>query len=682
MPGPALFADLLEPSEGRLARAFEITFVCMMVVIVSMMYQIPEPAISTYLIFFAAKENSGLNILMCMVLIVVITLVVAIAFGLAILTLNSPEGRIVALACVAFISFFLGASSKLAPLASTMGLIVAYVLDLLGSTPLGEIATRGLLYAWLFVVAPMLVFLAYNVFLGRHPESLARQQVAERLRLAAGALGEGEGPSLTALRAELEGGDAELGKELKMVKLWRRQPADTLARLGELAALSYEMAMTVVALTTVEPRPAATGALVARLETLAAKIERLPRVISPGEQAEPSLEPPRDLANQIAALTSKMENIVAGGPIERREPPPKPVEIEAKKKKSGFFVADAFSNPAYARFALKGTLAAMICYLTFSLLDWPGIHTALLTCFIVSLTTVGETVQKLFLRIAGCLAGALLGILSIVFLIPDATSITSLVVLIGLVTLPAAWIAVGKPTVSYIGFQMALALYLCILQSAEPKFDLTIARDRTIGILLGDVVVYVIFTRVFPVSTLSQLRLDLDKLIRQCRAVLNKKAGFEPAADAIQEAGRAYATLEAAAGNLAAYGYETFHSRNGRLRAQANRIALGALKNFVNALGVVAAFPPVDGDEQASETLRNLVQQADSSLQTLASSLSAPFDPSRGAVVTSPTSARPPDAAPSPEVGALEALMARLNNVQITLLHYRRLLHAEAGAYE
>src|SRR5208282_1419243 len=134
----------------------------------------------------------------------------AIAFGLAILTLNSPEGRIVALACVAFICFFLGASSKLAPLASTMGLIVAYVLDLLGSTPLGEIATRGLLYAWLFVVAPMLVFLAYNVFLGRHPESLARQQVAERLRLAAGALGEGEGPSLTALRAELEGGDAEL----------------------------------------------------------------------------------------------------------------------------------------------------------------------------------------------------------------------------------------------------------------------------------------------------------------------------------------------------------------------------------------------------------------------------------------------------------------------------------------
>src|SRR5208282_4258463 len=159
MPGPALFADLLEPSEGRLARAFEITFVCMMVVIVSMMYQIPEPAISTYLIFFAAKENSGLNILMCVVLIVFITLVVAIAFGLAILTLNSPEGRIVALAGVAFVAFFLGASSKLAPLASTMGLIVAYVLDLLGSTPLGEIATRGLLYAWLFVVAPMLVFL-------------------------------------------------------------------------------------------------------------------------------------------------------------------------------------------------------------------------------------------------------------------------------------------------------------------------------------------------------------------------------------------------------------------------------------------------------------------------------------------------------------------------------------------
>ncbi len=684
MFAPAFMTDLLAPFEGRLARTLEIAFIVMMVVIVSMMYQIPEPAISAYLIFFVAKENSGLNILMGLVLIVVITLVVAIAFGLAILTLNAPEGRIVVLACVAFLAFFLGASSKLAPLASTMGLIVAYVLDLLGSTPLGEIATRGLLYAWLFVTAPMLVFLGYNIFFGRHPERLAREQVAERLRLAAGALGEGDGASLTALRAELEKGEVELAKDLKMVGLWRRQPADTLRRLGELASLSYGLAMTVVAMKTVTPEPAESGALVARLETLSNAIERLPRVIPPRGKGEASAAPPPcDLQDQIAALTSQMEDVVAGGPIERREKAPEQAEKgEVKKKKGGFFVSGAFSDPAYSRFALKGTAAVMISYLTYTLLDWPGIHTAMLTCFIVSLTTVGETVQKLFLRIAGCLVGALLGIVSIVFILPDTTSITSLVVLVGLVTLPAAWIAVGKPTVSYIGFQIAFALYLCILQGAEPGFDLVVARDRVIGILFGDLVVYLIFTRIFPVSTLTQLRLDLDKLIRQCRDVVKTKAAFDPAAGAIQEAGRAYATLETASANLAAYGYETFHSGNRRLRAQANKLAIKALRGFVNALAVVAAFPPPQGDAEKSEALRQLLLHAEMNLQTLAFSLAAPFDVSSGALVDSMPPALSPDDEPSPQISALEALMARLNNVKMTLFHYRRLLHTEAGAYE
>ena len=51
----------------------------------------------------------------------------------------------------------------------------------------------------------------------------------------------------------------------------------------------------------------------------------------------------------------------------------------------------------------------MLCYLIYSVLSWPGIHTALITVFIVSLTTAAESVEKLTLRIAGCLAGAGLG---------------------------------------------------------------------------------------------------------------------------------------------------------------------------------------------------------------------------------------------------------------------------------
>jgi multidrug resistance protein MdtO len=189
-PGSGLVADLVDPFPGRLARSLEISIACALVVLVSMTFQIPDPALSAYLVFFAAKEDSGLNILTSIVLIVVVTIVIAMSFGLALLTLNAPEGRILVIAAVSFVAFFLGAASKLSPLASTMGLIIAYALDLFGSTPLGELTTRGLLYAWLFVCMPMLVFICYNILFGRRPAKLLREAVAMRVRAASTALRE------------------------------------------------------------------------------------------------------------------------------------------------------------------------------------------------------------------------------------------------------------------------------------------------------------------------------------------------------------------------------------------------------------------------------------------------------------------------------------------------------------
>ena len=64
---------------------------------------------------------------------------------------------------------------------------------------------------------------------------------------------------------------------------------------------------------------------------------------------------------------------------------------------------DAFSNPDHVYHALKTTGAAMFCYILYSLLNWPTIHTCLITCYIVALGTAAETVEKLSLRILGCL---------------------------------------------------------------------------------------------------------------------------------------------------------------------------------------------------------------------------------------------------------------------------------------
>lgn len=60
----------------------------------------------------------------------------------------------------------------------------------------------------------------------------------------------------------------------------------------------------------------------------------------------------------------------------------RPIVPQEKKEKSGVFFPDAFSNPEHVQYAFKTTLAAMTCYLIYSLLSWSGIHTALISCFI------------------------------------------------------------------------------------------------------------------------------------------------------------------------------------------------------------------------------------------------------------------------------------------------------------
>ena len=49
-----------------------------------------------------------------------------------------------------------------------------------------------------------------------------------------------------------------------------------------------------------------------------------------------------------------------------------------------FFVEDAFSNPEHVTFALKGCLAATICYVFYSILAWPGMAVCTVTCVLAA----------------------------------------------------------------------------------------------------------------------------------------------------------------------------------------------------------------------------------------------------------------------------------------------------------
>jgi multidrug resistance protein MdtO len=120
----------------------------------------------------------------------------------------------------------------------------------------------------------------------------------------------------------------------------------------------------------------------------------------------------------------------------------------------------------------------------------------------------------LTLRIAGALIGGTLAGLCIVFVLPHCTDIGQLCLLIAVVSAGAGWIATSSEQLAYGGLQIAFAFFLGVLQNYAPATDLTVLRDRIVGILLGNVVITLVFSTLWPQSAASRVRSALGQVLR------------------------------------------------------------------------------------------------------------------------------------------------------------------------
>src|SRR5882762_8286033 len=155
-------------------------------------------------------------------------------------------------------------------------------------------------------------------------------------------------------------------------------------------------------------------------------------------------------------------------------------------QRPSLLASDAFVNPDHLRFALKGCLAASICYVIYNAMEWPGISTAVTTCLLTALSTIGSSHQKQILRILGAVVGGfVLGMGSQIFILPYLDSIGGFVLLFVAVTALAAWFMTASPRLSYFGIQVVVAFYLINVSEFKMQTSLEVARDRVAGILLG-----------------------------------------------------------------------------------------------------------------------------------------------------------------------------------------------------
>lgn len=482
--------------------ALRLALICTLTTLATEIYRAPSAALTAYVVFFLNRPDRTSSLLLNVIMTVLITIVVGFILLIARTVVDQPGLRLAVMTLISLSMLFLASASKLKPIAGILAMVVAYSLDLLGAIPLGEAATRGALYAWLFVATPAAISVVVNLLIAPAPRKLAERALARRLRAAAAML---RGPTQEergAFAGLLDEGVAEILGRLRLAGLERTSPPVDIVRLTEAAYSTGALLFVVDALADAEGAPEAW-----RREAAATLIEMAEAFESGGYPVRITIESVR--AGPIAELTAEFART-----LERFTDPPSEALPQPQKAKGGFFLPDAFTNPVHVQYALKTTAAAMICYLFYSLADWPGIHTCLITCYIVALGTAAETVEKLTLRILGCLVGAAAGVAAIVWLMPALTTIGGLLVVVFLGALAAAWVAAGAPRISYAGFQIAFAFFLCVIQGSAPAFDLVVARDRVIGILIGNLVVYAIFTRLWPVSVTARVDTAMAELLR------------------------------------------------------------------------------------------------------------------------------------------------------------------------
>jgi len=432
-----------------------------------------------------------------------------------------------------YLIFFVMGTAKNYGLAAGFSFLIATAIpvwDRAGNTNLKLALTLYTL--WSVIIGTLSTLFVELVYRSFHPEDPVIAGIADRLHVAGqmlGAAAEGKAPEKSEEARLLQ--YAMVGPSSLRRQLIRAgQSPEIRARVSAVVALSGRL---------VELCAAARGdvyrgaegparedserlrALARVVERQAAAVGALPEVARIGASAVPRWNGSQARSEYLPILP-EMERSVSllseifnsfGNPREQKQLSQSGAE-EARKsartmatmlgaKPSAAFVPDAFTNRDHLVFALRGCLAASLCYLFYNGVDWPGINTSVATCIITALGTIGSSRQKQLLRIAGAVVGGfVIALPAQVYLLPLMSSISSFTIFFAAVTAIAAWFSTASPRLSYFGLQIALAFYLVNLQEPFEQISLSVARDRVVGVLVGLIAMWIVFDRIAaPLAT-------------------------------------------------------------------------------------------------------------------------------------------------------------------------------------
>jgi multidrug resistance protein MdtO len=515
----------LAPREGRVLAVAHIVVACVLTVVIAMVFQIPEPTYMAYIVFLVSKDERGATVTTGVGAQLAVTLAVLLTLGLMMVDLSEPALRVPAMALNTFAAMYAVRTFALGPIMYLAGFVLVMLQSVVDDLPKPEALTHLALWLWVVLFVPIVITVVVNLLFGPSVELLTQRTVCKVLSELGAALKTGETHRNLARWRELVA--PLVAKQPHGGSRDRRPPLVSVAALHRLLD-----ALVILEALPEDTAPKVRDVLSRKVAESGALLEAASgRDGAPGLVSEPSSDTlavestPAVAAFEAALLALHREIMHPGNSVG-----------PAATHKRQLFVPDALTNPAHWQFALKTTIAVMIVYFIYTMLDWPGLRTSIVTCFFVALGSVGETVHKLVLRISGALIGGLIAGLCIVFVLPHMTDIGQLSLLIAVVSAGAGWVATSSELLSYAGLQIAFAFFLGVLQDYAPATDLTVLRDRIVGILLGNVVMTLVFTLLWPESATSGLRAALSQAQQAIKAVLSRSGDAAEARDRTTQA--------------------------------------------------------------------------------------------------------------------------------------------------
>ena len=511
----------LAPTPGRGSATFRLTLACVIATIPILTHRIPHALIVMIVMYLITQEDTAATLVGSILAVAGVTVGLGAALLAWMVALDIAWLRIACFVGFVVAGLRLKRVLVVGALGSALGLPAALVMVLPDVAPIPpESLVEFVLWIWWCVTLGLAVNVGVQLLLAPGDQlTLLLRELEARLHAVENTVRElagatelsppPTGMSLDALATAGMSRPLALLKTASLTNAVARQRHETLATtitLVDRLVTDAGALRLLVSSTSITPMResllrVADGCANARR----AVAER--RWPQPAAAAPPSASTPPPLAD--------MERTLEQLSVVSRIEPPKPT---TKEPGPHLLLPDATTNPEYVQFAVKGALAALICYVLFIGFDYPGIYTSVITCFVVSLSTIGSSNQKGLLRFGGAALGGVMGVYALVYAFPNIEGLGGFWLVFATGTAVAAWINFGSPRISYGGYQTGLAFYKATLQDLGPAVSATVVRDRLIGVAFGLIVFGIVEHVVWPARAADRMHARLADVFRSLAA--------------------------------------------------------------------------------------------------------------------------------------------------------------------